>query len=259
MHVLKDLSAVVTLSVVSPLRNDDTGWAFDVDESLGSKYPGFLRPTKDYATGGAKFLYEVYIKSNPKYTGNVTTPVLYDKQLNKILTNESSEIIRFLDRAFAPGPQAEVTYNLYPLEVAKAEAVDTFSERVQNALNNGVYKCGLAKSQAAYESAVSQVFETLDELEVQLASQRYLFGNRQMSVADIQLLPTLFRFDDVYNMLFKCSKRRLQSYFHLSEYLRDIYQTGDVAKTVDAVQNKDHYYTTFTRYLQQRKIYIILL
>ena len=245
MHVLKDLAQTVTISVVSPLRNDDNGWEFD--ESLSGKYPGLMTPTKDRATNGAKYLYEVYLKCSPKYTGNITTPVLYDKEENKILTNESSEIIRFLDRAFMPGPKATVRYNLYPLDASRAERMDMFTERVQNDLNNGVYKCGLAKSQLAYESAVDKVFQALDELDGTLSTQRYLFGNNQLSVADIQLIPTLFRFDDVYYVLFKCAKRRLESYYHLSQYMRDLYQTGTVGNTLDARQNKDHYYTTFTR------------
>eukprot|EP00040_Diaphanoeca_grandis_P004720 m.29880 g.29880 ORF g.29880 m.29880 type:complete len:678 (-) comp16171_c0_seq2:416-2449(-) len=243
---LKDLSAI-SISVVSPFRDDDVGWAFASDEDQ-KRYgtEAFTSPTQDNASGeNFKTLAQLYVKSNPKYTGNVTTPVLYDSQLGKIVVSDSWEVIRFMDRAFKPGPNAVVDYQLYPS--ADADAIDVVARRVQDKLNNGVYQAGMAKSQEPYEVAVANCFEVLDELEVSLGSSRYLVGrNEHLTVADVQLFTTLARFDDIYFPLFKVYKRRLSSYHNISNWLRDIYQIRGVAATIDAQQTKDHYFTNFT-------------
>jgi len=241
---LKDLSEI-TLSVVSPYRDDDHGWNFatDLDEEKYSSSD--VRPTEDKASGlNFKYLHQIYTKSDTNYTGNITTPVLYDAKIEKIISNESWDIIRFLDRAFLPGPNAYIEYNLYPK--ANEKKTDSVGMWVQNGINNAVYKAGLSKSQKAYEEAVENVFDFLDEAESLLAVSRYLCSNNELSVADIQLVTTLLRFDDVYYLLFKCSKRRLRSYYNLTSYLRELYQMPGVASTVDMDQIKDHYYSNFT-------------
>jgi len=239
---LKDLKEL-KLCIVSPFRDDDVGWNFATEEDVEKYGKNSICPT-----GGVKpsqkYLYELYLQAEPKYTGNVTTPVLFDAETNKIVCNDSWDVIRFLDRAFKPGSNAVIDYSLYP--EAQAQKIDELGLWVQDCLNNGVYKCGLARSQRAYEEAVKDVFDCLEELETMLAGHRFLLENdRTLTLADLQLFPTLVRFDDVYHILFKCSKRRLSSFYNLSNYLRDIFQMDSVSDTVDARQNKDHYYTTF--------------
>jgi len=236
----------ISLSVVSPYRDDDVGWNFATVKDEKYSTDAQTTPTKDNASGESfKTLADIYIKSDPNYTGNVTTPVLFDSATNKIVCTDSWDVIRFLDRAFKPGPNAAINYPLYPAE--DADAIDTVARRVQDKLNNGVYMSGMAKSQVAYESAVDGCFEILDEVEAALASNRYLVGrNQHISVADIQLFTCLARFDDVYFPLFKVYKRRLSSYHHLTNYVRDLYQIAGVANTIDAQQTKDHYFTNFT-------------
>lgn len=246
---LKDLGHI-SLSVVSPLRDDDVGWNFGTAADA-AKYgtKALLSPGKDKASGkGLALVSQLYLHADASYTGTVTVPVLYDSTEGTIVSNDSWDIARFLDRAFVPGKKAVVKHPLYPAEddAKEAERIDEVAKWAQSDLNNAVYMCGLARSQDAYESAQAKVFACLDELETMLARSRFLAGRAEMSVADLQLFPTLARFDDVYHVLFKCSRRRLASYSALSAYVRDIFQTPGVAETIDAQQIKDHYYTTFT-------------
>mmetsp|Transcript_11649 Transcript_11649/g.22935 ORF Transcript_11649/g.22935 Transcript_11649/m.22935 type:complete len:659 (-) Transcript_11649:97-2073(-) len=240
LRELKDLRKI-SVSVVSPLLNDEVGWRFANQEDVDRYKDSSVAPTQDNASGEKfTYLYELYLKNDSSYTGNVTTPVLYDSVDHKIISNESWDIIRYLDQAFDAGPKAKISYELYPK--SQQEAIDAECKWIQD-----VYKCGLAKSQKAYEEALDGVFRCLDRLEIQLSAHRYLVEqNLKLTLADIQLLPSLLRFDDVYHILFKCAKRRLVSYRHLSDYARDLYQIEGVKETTDFQQNKDHYFTHFT-------------
>lgn len=235
VRALKGLQKDLGVSTVLPVRDDAHGWAFAAE--------GQDTESDDKATGqGYKYLYQVYLLADPTYTGNITTPVLYDAKEQNIISNESSDILRMLnDWVQADKPH---TPDLFPKHLHTD--IETLCADMHQRLNNGVYRCGLAKSQEAYDQTVHGVFECLDALEERLQGQRYLLG-QAMTLADVQLFPTLIRFDAVYFSLFKCAKRRLCSYHHLSHYLRDLYQSNaGVAETVDMPQIRLHYYTNFT-------------
>jgi putative glutathione S-transferase len=186
---------------------------------------------------GVFHVHQVYSAAKADYTGRATVPVLWDRETRTIVNNESSEIIRMLNSEFDgfgdPG------LDLYPTSL-RAE-IDEINAFVYAAINNGVYRAGLAKSQAAYEDAFHKLFAAFDELDVRLGRQRYLIGDR-FTEADLRLFPTLVRFDTVYYVLFKCNRRRVADYPNLSNYLRDIYQMPGVAETVDFHQIKLGYY-----------------
>jgi glutathionyl-hydroquinone reductase len=185
----------------------------------------------------AKYLYEIYRAADPTYSGRVTVPVLFDKQTNQIVSNESSEIIRMFNSAFDAVGASPGDY--YPADLA-AE-IDVLNARIYDRINNGVYKAGFATTQDAYEEAVLPLFETLDFLETRLAEGRYLCGAR-LTEADIRLFTTLLRFDPVYVGHFKCNLRRLADYENLFGFTRDIYQTGAIAATCRLDHIKNHYY-----------------
>ncbi|MCM2398866.1 glutathione S-transferase family protein [Rhizobium sp. S95] len=222
---LKGLEDLISVSVVDPLMLEN-GWEFHDRDGA----------TVDHLFG-SHALWEIYVKADPAYSGRVTVPVLWDKHTSTIVSNESSEIIRMFNSAF-DGLTGN-TLDFYP-EILRSE-IDEVNKRVYDTLNNGVYKSGFATTQAAYESAVFPLFETLDWLEERLARQRYLFGNSQTE-ADWRLFTTLVRFDAVYVGHFKCNIRRIEDYPNLSAYLRDLYQTPCVAETVNMRHIKDHYY-----------------
>jgi glutathionyl-hydroquinone reductase len=186
---------------------------------------------------GSRYLHEIYTRAKPDYTGRVTVPVLWDKERETIVNNESAEIIRMLNSAFdrvgAMGP------DFYPAPL-RAE-IDRINAKVYDRVNNGVYRAGFATTQDAYEEAVSALFETLDELEGRLARQRYLAGDR-ITEADWRLFTTLARFDAVYVGHFKCNLKRLVDYPNLWAYARELYQVPGVAETVDFRHIKRHYY-----------------
>ena len=164
--------------------------------------------------------------------------MLWDTHTRTIVNNESAEIIKLLNTAFndfATNPDLD----LYPADLR--ETIDRWNERIYQAVNNGVYRCGFARSQAAYESAGQLLFETLDEIDQRLATQRYLCGDR-LTLADVRLFPTLFRFDAVYHGLFKCDRQRLRDYPHLWPYARDLYQQPGVAATCDVDSVRRDYY-----------------
>ncbi|HIP77332.1 MAG TPA: glutathione S-transferase family protein, partial [Kiloniellaceae bacterium] len=171
------------------------------------------------------------------YTGRVTVPALWDKQRQTIVSNESSEILRMFNSAF--DGLTGSTLDFYPADL-RGE-IDAVNAVVYDHVNNGVYKCGFATSQEAYEEAFDALFATLDDLEARLSGQRYLVGER-LTEADWRLFTTLLRFDPVYHGHFKCNLRRIADYPNLSNYLRDLYQVAGVAETVDFFHIKQHYY-----------------
>jgi putative glutathione S-transferase len=224
-RALKGLEQAISLSVVHWLMGEN-GWTFDAG-------PGVIPDP----IGGARRLYEVYLRSNATYTGRVTVPVLWDNERDVIVSNESSEIIRMMNSAFddagaAPG-------DFYPKELR--EQIDAVNARIYATVNNGVYRAGFATTQDAYEEAVQPLFETLDWLEKQLANSRYLCGKR-LTEADWRLFTTLVRFDAVYVGHFKCNLRRLVDYENLWNYTRELYQRPGIAATVNFAHIKRHYY-----------------
>jgi glutathionyl-hydroquinone reductase len=223
-RAIKRLEEVISISIVEPLMGKE-GWVF-----------GDNAPTRDTANGKAR-LSEIYLLADPHYTGRVTVPVLWDKRQRTIVNNESAEIIRMLNAAFAAFTDVETDY--YP--AALREEIDAINARVYETVNNGVYRAGFATTQAAYEEAFLALFATLDDLELRLSRQRYLAGDR-ITEADWRLFTTLVRFDAVYVGHFKCNLRRITDYPNLSNYLRELYQIPGVAETVSIDHIKRHYY-----------------
>jgi putative glutathione S-transferase len=213
------------MSTVSPDMLAD-GWTFD--QASGS--------SGDDVNGKSK-LSEIYLLADPKYTGRVSVPVLWDKKRKTIVNNESSEIIRMLNTAFDAFTNVHTDY--YPQ--ALRPAIDRWNELIYPNINNGVYRAGFATAQAAYEEAFRNVFDTLDEIEQTLAQNRYLTG-AAITEADWRLFCTLIRFDAVYYSHFKCNWRHIYEYPNLSGYVRDLYQQPGVAETVSLAQIKRHYY-----------------
>jgi len=189
------------------------------------------------SVNGKSTLAEIYLLADPRYSGRVSVPVLWDKTQRTIVNNESAEIIRMLNSAFEAFTDVHTDYYPVPL---RAE-IDRINETVYANVNNGVYRAGFAGTQAAYEEAARAVFATLDELEAKLSRQRYLVG-RQITEADWRLFTTLVRFDAVYYSHFKCNVRRIIDYPNLWNYLRDLYQVPGVAETVNLDHIKRHYY-----------------
>ncbi|MGF1535578.1 MAG: glutathione S-transferase family protein [Elainellaceae cyanobacterium] len=185
---------------------------------------------------GHSALAALYRQATPSY-GRATVPVLWDDKAGAIVNNESSEIIVVLNQAFEAFAARKL--DLYPVELK--DAVDQWNAKIYPAVNNGVYRCGFAQSQAAYDRACSDLFTVLDEIDQVLATQRYLCGDR-LTLADVRLFTTLFRFDTVYYSLFKCSRRRIADYEHLSGYVRDIYQQPGVASTCNLAAVKRDYF-----------------
>ena len=223
---LKDLQDHIDVSVVDPDMLD-YGW------TLKGDYPG--------ATGdrllGKQFLHEVYTASDPKATTRVTVPVLWDKKTGKIVSNESAEIIRMFNTAF--NDITGNTEDYYP--EALQDRIDEINARVYDTVNNGVYKSGFARSQDAYDTAVTELFDSLDWLESILSENRYLTGD-QITEADWRLFTTLVRFDTVYYSHFKCNRSRIVDYPNLWGYLRELYQWPGVAETVNLDHIARHYF-----------------
>lgn len=222
---LKKLENVISYSVVHHFMGEN-GWTFlKEDEATGDDLYGL-----DY-------LHQIYTRADPQYSGRVTVPVLWDKQTQTIVSNESAEIIRMLNEAFDEWGDASL--DLYP-EPLRSE-IDEVNELVYDNVNNGVYRAGFATTQEAYEEAFSQLFAALDKLEDRLSRQRYLVGN-QLTEADWRLFTTLVRFDAVYVGHFKCNLRRIEDYPNLSNYLRELFQVPGIAETVNMLHIKAHYY-----------------
>ena len=230
LRALKGLEPHIDVSVVHTDMLDD-GWTFE-DQDAGA----FGR-TGD-ALFGKRFLREIYLEADPKASGRVTVPVLWDRERATIVSNESAEIIRMLNSAFdaLPGVAAE---DYHPPELRAA--IEPVNARIYETLNNGVYKSGFATTQEAYEAAVHPLFETLDWLETRLSRSRYLMGERPTE-ADWRLWTTLVRFDAVYHGHFKCNLRRLIDLPNLWAYARELYATPGVAETVNFEHIRRHYH-----------------
>ncbi len=222
---LKQLEDVISVSIVHHFMGEN-GWTF---------------LARDGATGdtvyGLDFLHQVYTRADPAYTGRVTVPVLWDRQQQTIVSNESSEIIRMLNSEF--DEWADKSVDFYP-EGLRGE-IDRINAFVYPSINNGVYRSGFATTQAAYEEAFAELFGALDRVEAMLGERRYLAGN-VLTEADWRLFTTLVRFDAVYVGHFKANLRRIADYPNLSNYLRELYQVPGVAGTVDMDHIKRHYY-----------------
>jgi putative glutathione S-transferase len=218
---LKKLEDVISVSVVHHYMGKD-GWTFLKEDS---------------ATGdtlyGLDFLHQIYTKADPAYSGRVTVPVLWDKNEETIVSNESSEIIRMLNSAFDAWGDASLDF----CPRALRDEIDRINALVYPAINNGVYRAGFATTQEAYQEAFTKLFDLLDQLEERLSTQRYLVGGR-ITEADWRLFTTLVRFDPVYVGHFKCNLRRIADYPNLSNYLRDLYQVPGVSETVNLHQIK---------------------
>jgi putative glutathione S-transferase len=224
-RAIKGLEDMISVSVVHWFMGE-FGWTFEPGEGVIND------PIHQ-----AKYLYEVYTKADPKYTGRVTVPILWDKKTNTIVNNESSEIIRMFNSAFDDiGAQPG---NYYPEELR--EEIDTINESIYNTVNNGVYKAGFATTQEAYEEGVNPLFETLDWIEARLSNSRYLMGDK-LTEADWRLFTTLVRFDAVYVGHFKCNKKRIVDYPNIWRYVRELYNFPKVAETVNFQHIKGHYY-----------------
>ncbi|AMA46130.1 glutathione S-transferase family protein [Pseudomonas alabamensis] len=229
LRSLKGLEPIIGVSVVSWLMGEH-GWTFDRDH--GS--------TGD-ALDGLQYLYQRYTQDDPRYTGRVTVPVLWDRQAQRIVNNESADIVRLFNHAFD-----DLTGNdldLYPS--ALQPTIDGLNARIYPAVNNGVYRAGFATTQQAYEEAFDGLFAELDQLEQLLAQQRYLAG-AYLTEADVRLFTTLVRFDAVYHGHFKCNLRRVVDYPNLSNWLRELYQWPGIAATVDLWHIQHHYYQSHT-------------
>jgi glutathionyl-hydroquinone reductase len=215
---LKKLTGIISVAIAVPgLR--EQGWTFEDNPAFPDCPPDRVN--------GFHYLHEAYAASNTHYTGKVTVPTLWDKKTKRIVNNESSEIIRMLNAEF--GALGADPTDFYPKHL-RAE-IDSVNAQVYANVNNGVYRCGFARSQAAYDEAYDALFATLDEIEARLGRQRYLVGN-QITEADWRLFPTLVRFDVAYFSLFKCNRNRIADFPNLQNYMRELYAIPGVADTV---------------------------
>ncbi|WP_299734926.1 glutathione S-transferase family protein [uncultured Roseobacter sp.] len=223
---LKGLEDHIGVSVVHPDMLID-GWTFETDDQGATGDTLYEMP----------FARNIYTKADPVFSGRVTVPILWDKERETIVSNESSEIIRMFNLAF-DGITGN-TNDYWPN--ALHDAIAPVNDRIYDTLNNGVYKCGFATTQSAYDAAVTPLFETLDWLETRLVDSRYLMGDRQTE-ADWRLFTTLVRFDPVYHLHFKCNRKRLIDFPNLWAYTRDLFQTPGVAETVNFAHIIRHYH-----------------
>ena len=218
VRVLKGLEDAIAVSLVYP-SPDEGIWL------LKSPFEG------------CNTVPQLYKLAQPGYQGRCTVPILWDDETKTIVNNESAEIIEILNSQFDRFAKHPV--DLYP--EALKEDIDRWNEKIYHTVNNGVYRCGFAQTQGAYEKACKELFATLDEIDCQLADRRYLCGDL-VTLADVRLFTTLVRFDAVYYSLFKCSIKRIQDYQYLWEYLKDLYQLPGVAATIDLNSIKQDYY-----------------
>lgn len=225
LRKLKGLEDAIGLSVVAA-EIDQNSWEFS-DES------GAIPDTVNHTN----YLWQLYLLAEPKYSGRVTVPVLWDKQTGTIVNNESREIIRMLDTEFDSIAQKDV--NFYPQDLRSK--IDETIDAIYQPINNGVYRAGFATTQSAYEEAVTELFDALDYWEGVLAKQRYLCGDI-ITEADWCMFTTLLRFDSVYYVHFKCNLRRIVDYPNLWNYLKDLYQQPGVRETCNLDHIKRHYY-----------------
>lgn len=229
MRALRGLEDAISMTVVDPER-DERGWAIRPDQ------PGCT----DDPVNGFVFLSEVYEASDASFDGRVSVPVLWDTVHQRIVNNESADILRMLDVEFA-GVARHPQPSFYPPELAAD--MESLMDDVYERVNNGVYRCGFATTQEAYDDAFAHLFAALEGLDARLATRRYLMGDR-VTEADWRLFTTLVRFDPVYVGHFKCNLRRIADHSHLSGYLRELYQWPGVSGTVNLDHIKRHYYRT---------------
>jgi putative glutathione S-transferase len=220
------LQEAISVSVVNPVLTEQ-GWAFD----------GFPGATKDHLLGFC-YLHQLYTCNDPQFTGSVTVPVLWDKQQNVMVNNESADILRMLGTSFGSLITDSAT-ELYPAQ--HAAEIDVLNKRSYEMLNNGVYRAGFAQSQQAYDEAYRDVFSMLDELEERLSGKDYLISE-QVCETDIRIFVTLVRFDAAYHGLFKCNRQRISDYPNLWDYVKRIYAQPGIAETVNLNHIKHGYY-----------------
>lgn len=225
---LLGLQEYFSVSVVDWFLDDD-GWAFREREGA----------TEDHLFG-YRYLRDIYLKADPEYSGRVTVPVLWDKQHERVVNNESREILRQMATRFGEVSNGR---DLSP-ESLRTE-IDEVMDKIYGPINNGVYKTGFAKSQQAYDEAVAELFEALDHWEGALGKDDFLVGQR-LTEADIAMFTTLIRFDPVYHVHFKCSARRIADYPNLSRYLRRLYEIREIRRTVNFDHIRNHYYQSHT-------------
>ncbi len=224
---LLGLDQVLGLSLTDPVP-DERGWRFP--DQTGGRDP----------LTGARYLSELYLATDPGYSGRVSLPLLWDIRGQRIVTNDPSQITVQMETEFAqfwrPGAP-----DLYP--AAQRREIDAISTLIHHTVNNGVYKAGMATTQAEYEEAFDALFTTLDTIEERLGRRRFLLGSH-ITEADVRLFPTLAQFDAVYYLLYKCNLHRLVDYPCLWAYARDLYQRPGFGDTTDFFQIKRHYYQT---------------
>ena len=223
---LKDLADHITVDVVHPDMMDK-GWTFETDDG----------PAQGDSLFGSTHAFQIYQRADPNVSTRVTVPILWDKQTNSIVSNESSEIIRMFNSAF-DGITGN-TADYWP--DTKRDDIETVNDRIYHSFNNGVYKSGFATSQDAYTDAVTKLFDTMDWLETRLSHNRYLMGET-LTEADWRLFPTLVRFDLVYHLHFKCNRSRLMDMPNLWAYTRELYQMGGVTQTCNFDHIVRHYH-----------------
>lgn len=228
VRALMGLESAIGLSIVEPFMDDD-GWRFD---------PKVAGATADNVLGHT-YLRDVYRSADPRYTGRVTVPVLWDTHEHTIVNNESREIVRMLDHEFAGLAQRNV--DLAPPELR--DDVERAIDAMYEPINNGVYKAGFAATQRAYDEAVDELFDALDEHDELLGRQRWLVGDR-LTEADLFLFTTLIRFDSVYHTHFKCNRRRIIDYPNLSGFMRELHQVPAIAQTCNLEHIRVHYFTS---------------
>jgi putative glutathione S-transferase len=228
-RALKKLDGLISVAYAIPgLKR--YGWTFETD----ARFPDCTPDT----VNGFHYLHEAYTATDNRYTGKITVPTLWDKKTRRVVNNESSEIIRMLNSEFDAITGDRKDYHPPHLR----GEIDRLNGQIYHNVNNGAYRCGFAKSQAAYEDAYDGLFATLDELEERLGRHRYLVGG-QITEADWRLFPTLVRFDVAYFSLFKCNKKRIADYPNLVNYMRDLYQVPGVAATVTPRYYVINYYS----------------
>lgn len=223
-RTLKGLQDVIGLSAVDPLR-DERSWAFN------DRYPDPLH--------GWEFLSQAYLATDPDYDGRLSVPVLWDTRSGRIVNNESADILRMMSTGF--GDLASDTHDLVPAD--RVAEIDALNTRIYEDLNNAVYRAGTSRDQADHDRTIDTMFALLDELEERLADSRYLFGDAPVET-DWRLFSTLVRFDAVYAIHFKCSRKRITDLPNLWGYVRDLYQGYGIEDTVRLDEIRDHYYRT---------------
>ena len=230
---LKGLEDLITVSVVHPDMFEN-GWSFNHDKDSAALYG----TTGDDLFASA-FMFERYFEKSPDYAGPITVPVLWDKKLNVIVNNESSEIIRMFNSAFN-----QLTGNALDFYPAHLQTkIDEVNDFVYHRINNGVYKSGFASTQQSYDENVTILFDALKQLDDKLATQRYLTGS-ELTEADWRLWSTLIRFDAVYHTHFKCNLQLIKEYNNLYHYMLELYQMPNIAGTVNMAHIKRHYYAS---------------